>query len=179
MTRMLPGIETLDQHQEQFRDDPDGYRPERCPHCGKGGMHCHGHYERNTPRGEAMAFSLGPLLIPRFYCPKCHGTCSRLPPCLSPRRQYWWKSQQAALERLILGASVREVARRMMAGRRTIGRWWQWLMEAFDTHSLHLRSRFPELGRTMDWKAFWSHCFDQMSLGTAMSWLDRIGVRVP
>ena len=88
MARMLPGIETLDQHQEQFRDDPDGYRPERCPHCGKGGMHCHGHYERNTPRGEAMAFSLGPLFIPRFYCPKCHGTRSRLPACLSPRRQY-------------------------------------------------------------------------------------------
>jgi hypothetical protein len=27
-------------------------------------MHCHGHYERNTPRGEAMAFALGPLFTP-------------------------------------------------------------------------------------------------------------------
>jgi transposase len=126
-----------------------------------------------------MAFLLGSLFIPRFYCPKCHRTCSRLPACLSPRRQYWWEIQQAVLERLISGESIRAVARQMMAGRRTIGRWWQWLMEEFDTHSLHLRSRFPELGRAVDWKAFWSHCFDQMSLDKAMGWLDRIGVRVP
>ena len=179
MARMLPGIEAVEQHREQLRDDPDSYRPERCPHCGKGGMHRQGHYERNTPRGEGMAFSLGSLFIPRFYCPKCHGTCSRLPACLSPRRQYWWKSQQAVLERLILGASIREVARRMRAGRRTIGRWWQWLMEAFDTHSLHLRSRFPELGRSVDGKAFWLRCFERMSLSEAMCWLDRVGVRVP
>jgi hypothetical protein len=45
MNRMLPGIETLAQHQEQLRDNPDAYRPERFPHCGKGGMQRHGHYE--------------------------------------------------------------------------------------------------------------------------------------
>jgi transposase-like protein len=179
MTRMLPGIETLAQHQEQLRDDPDAYRPECCPHCGKTGMHRHGHYERNAPRGEGMAFSLGWLFIPRFYCPKCHGTCSRLPACLSPRRQYWWKSQQAVLERLILGVSIREVARRMGAGRRSIGRWWHWLNDGFDVHGLHLRSRFPELGRALDWKAFWSRCFEHMSLRTAMGWLERSGVIVP
>jgi len=179
MARMLPGIEALDQHQEQLRDDPDGYRPERCPHCGKGGMHRHGHYERNAPKGEGIAFSLGSLFIPRFYCPKCHGTCSRLPACLSPRRQYWWKSQQAILEWLMMGMSLREVARSLWPSRRTIGRWWQWLMAGFDTHSLHLRSRFPALGRAVDWKAFWSLCFERMSLGEAMGWLDRVEVRVP
>jgi len=52
-------------------------------------------------------------------------------------------------------------------------------MAGFNTHSLHLRSRFPELGRAMDWKAFWSLCFERMSLGEAMGWLDRVGVRVP
>ncbi len=179
MSRMLPEIETVAQHQDQLRDNPDTYRPECCPRCGKGGLQRHGHYERNAPRGEGMAFLLGSLFIPRFYCPKCHRTCSRLPACLSPRRQYWWEIQQAVLERLISGESIRAVARQMMAGRRTIGRWWQWLMEAFDTHSLPLRSRFPELGRAVDCKAFWSHCFDQMSLAKAMGWLDRIGVRVP
>ena len=46
-------------------------------------------------------------------------------------------------------------------------------------HCLHLRSRFPELGRAVDWKAFWSRCFDRMSLGEAMGWLDRVEVIVP
>ncbi len=179
MARMLPGIETLDQHEKQLRDDPDAYRVERCPHCGKGGLHRHGHYERNAPRGEGIAFSLGFLLIPRFYCPKCHSTCSRVPACLSPRRQYWWKSQQAVFGRLLRGASIREVARRLRPSRRTIGRWWRWLMKGFGAHGLHLRSRFAELGRAVDWQAFWSLCFEQMSLGEAMGWLDHAGVSVP
>jgi len=179
MARMLPGIETLEQHQEQLRDDPDTYRPERCPQCEKGGMHRHGHYERNAPRGEGMAFSLGALLIPRFYCSNCRITCSRLPACLSPRRQYWWATQQVVLMRLMMGVSVRAVARWLWPNRRTIRRWWQGLMAQFNAHSLPLRSRFPQLGRAVDWKAFWSRCFDQMSLGKAMGWLDHAGERVP
>ena len=107
------------------------------------------------PPGEGLAALLGSLLIPRFFCPKCHDTCSRLPGCLSPRRQYGWQSQQAVLARLIGGASSREVARRLRPSRRTIRRWWQWLAARFDTHALHLRSRFAELGRAVDWKGFW------------------------
>jgi transposase-like protein len=179
MARMLPGIDTLDQHQAQLWADPDAYRPGRCPHCGKGGLHRHGHYERNAPRGEGMAFSVGSLFIPRFYCSKCHGTCSRLPACLSPRRQYWWATQQTVLIRLMMGVSLREVARSFWPSRRTLGRWWQWLMAAFNVHSLHLRSRFAVLGRAVDWRAFWSRCFEHMSLGEAMGWLDRVGVSVP
>ncbi len=179
MARMLPGIETLEQHQEQLRDAPEAYRPERCPHCGKGGMHRHGHYERNAPRGEGMAFSLAALLVPRFYCPMCHGTCSRVPACLSPRRQYRWKRQQAVLERLLRGESIREAARQMWVGRRTIGRWRQGLVAGFDTHGLHLRSRFAALGRAVNWQAFWSLCLERMSLGEAMGWLDHAGVSVP
>jgi hypothetical protein len=48
MVRMLTGIETVAQHQDQLRDNPDSYRPECCPHCGKGGLQRHGHYERNA-----------------------------------------------------------------------------------------------------------------------------------
>ena len=59
MFRIVPGIETLEQHQAQLRDAPNVYRPECCPRCGKRGMHRHGHYERNVPRGEGMACSLG------------------------------------------------------------------------------------------------------------------------
>ena len=179
MPRMLPGIESLVQHQEQLQNDPDAYRPERCVHCGKGGVHRHGRYERNAPRGEGLALSLGSLFIPRFYCPNCRGTCSRLPGCFSPRRQYWWATQQVVLIRLMMGVSVRAVARSLWPSRRTISRWWHGLMVQFPVHSLHLRSRFPELGRTVDWKAFWMCCFERMSLGEAMDWLDRIGIKVP
>ena len=88
MSRMLPGIETLEQHQAQLENDPDSYKPERCPRCGKAGLHHHGHYKRNTPRGEGLALVLGLLIVLRFFCSGCRRTCSRLPSCLSPRRQY-------------------------------------------------------------------------------------------
>jgi hypothetical protein len=67
----------------------------------------------------------------------------------------------------------------MWPGRRTIGRWWQSLEGRFDEHALHLRSRFSELGRAVDWKGFWSRCLERMSLAEAMGRLDRAGVSVP
>lgn len=179
MARMLPAIDTLGQHQKRLWDDPGAYRPERCCHCGMGGMHRHGYYERNAPRGEGLAFSLDSLFIPRFYCPNCRSTCSRLPGCLAPRRQYWWRTQQAVLESLISGQSIRAVARGVWPSRRTVGRWWRWLEGRFAEHAVHLRSRFVELGRAVDWQAFWSLCFERMRLNEAMGWLDRAGVRVP
>jgi hypothetical protein len=47
-----------------------------------------------------------------------------------------------------------------------------------DLHGLHLRSRFPGLGRAVGWQAFWLRCFERMRLATAMGWLDRMGVSV-
>ncbi len=79
----------------------------------------------------------------------------------------------------MMGVSLRELARWLWPSRRTIGRWWHWLEGRFDEHALHLRSRFPELGRAVDWKAFWSRCFERMSLSEAMGWLDRLEVIVP
>jgi len=176
---MLPEIETLTQHQQRVQDDPDAYRPERCPHCGKAGLHHHGHYDRNPPRGEGLACSLGQLLILRFYCPCCGHTCSRLPGCLSPWRQYWWQTQQAVLQRLLAGASNRAVAGQEWPSRHTIGRWWRQLDDQFEDHALHLRSRFPALGRAQGCREFWSLCLTQMRLSVAMGWLDRVGVSVP
>ena len=83
------------------------------------------------------------------------------------------------MERLSAGESVRKVAREMMPRRRTIGRWRHWIEREFDRQSLHLRSRFAELGRGVEWKEFWSLCLQSMSLSAAMGWLDRMGVRVP
>jgi transposase-like protein len=179
MARMLAGIETLAQHQAQLRQSPQSYRPERCPGCAKAGLHCHGSYPRNAPRGEGMAYLLGPLLIPRFLCPACHASCSRVPQCLSPRRQYWWRAQQAVLAQLLAGASFRALARAMSPSRRTIARWWQRLEARIDVHALHLRSRFAALGRAVDWVAFWSLCLASMDLGEAMAWLDQDAVIVP
>ena len=64
MARMLPGIETLDQHQKRLREDPEVYRPERCCHCGKEGMHQHGHYERNVrPPDLACPYYAHPIAV--------------------------------------------------------------------------------------------------------------------
>lgn len=179
MARILPEIQPLEQHQELVLKNPDAYRPEHCPHCGRAGLHHHGHYERNTPKGEGLAFLLGRLIILRFFCPVCRRTCSRLPGCLSPRRHYWWESQQKALEPLIAGLSIYAVAPKIPPSRQTIGRWWRRLERCFDIHALHLRSHFPDLGRTVGWKGFWLRCFDAMSLAEAMGWLDHVGVNVP
>lgn len=83
------------------------------------------------------------------------------------------------MEGLISGQSIREMARKMWPSRRTIGRWWRWLEGRFDLHALHLRSRFAPLGRSADWKGFWSLCFERMALSEAMGWLDLAGVAVP
>jgi transposase-like protein len=148
MSRMLPGIESLEQHRELLKSNPDAYKPERCPRCNKAGLHHHGQYERNAPRGEGLALALGRLIILRFFCPACRRTCSRLPACLSPRRPYWWRPQQAVLERLRAGESVRQVAREMLPSRHTIGRWRQWIAKEFDLHRLHLRSSTRNLRPT-------------------------------
>ena len=179
MSRILPGIETVEQHQALLDENPDVYRPVCCPKCSRAGLHHHGCYERNPPRGEGLSLELGAVFILRFFCPACRRTCSRLPACLSPRRQYWWKRQQAVVERLSAGASVRTVAREEPPSRRTIGRWRDWIEHAVDLHALPLRSRFAELGRGQGWAAFWSSCLHTMSLSEAMGWLDHDGVVVP
>ena len=179
MTRILPDITTVKQHQDQISQDPEVYRPERCPHCGRTGLHCHGSYERNAPRGEGLAFVMGPLCIPRFYCPGCGVTCSSLPACISPRRHYSWKSQQAALALLLAGLSIFKISRQLLPSRHTISRWWRRLQAQYGEHGFHLRNRFPELGRHDSLADFWSACLAQMSLANAMALLGRDGVIVP
>lgn len=179
MTRIVPEITTLEQHQKQILDDPDAYRPDCCPHCGKAGLHHHGHYQRNAPRGEGLSLLFGVLFILRFFCPTCRRSCSRLPGCLSPRRHYWWKTQQTALRLMIAGQSIHQVAKQTWLYYRTVGRWWQRLESCFEQHALSLRCRFPDLGYSMGLKGFWSQCFSVMNLAQAMSWLDHEGVTVP
>ena len=88
MYRILPGIDSLKQHREVLAAEPERYCPERCPHCGQAGLWAHGTYPRKADREGVGDESLNPVAIPRFFCPTCRHTCSRLPECVAPRRWY-------------------------------------------------------------------------------------------
>ncbi len=179
MSRIVPLIITLEQHLFLIENNPEIYRPSCCQYCGKDALWSHGHYLRNADREGVDGEYLDPVPILRYLCSHCKHTCSRLPSCIPPRRWYLWRIQQTALILILSGASLHKAARQSQPGRRTIGRWWHWIHERYAEHSLHLRNRFPELGRHASRAAFWSACFRQMSLADAMALLDRDGVTVP
>jgi len=179
MPRILPGITSLMQHLERLDLEPEAYRPCCCPHCHKAGVWCHGHYRRKADWVGTNGEYQDPVPIPRFYCPHCRRTCSRLPACIAPRRWYPWVLQQAVFILLLAGHSIRSVSRRHRASRHTISRWWRCLKARHLEYAFHLRSRFASLGRHASLHAFWMACFDQMTLSEAMEWLDRDGVIIP
>jgi transposase-like protein len=179
MGRIVPGIASLNQHQQSLTSEPERYRPERCPHCGKARPWSHGSYARKADREGQGEESLNPVAIPRFYCPSCRATCSRLPECVAPHRWYGWAMQQAVLVLLLARTSIRAVSRQRLVSRRTVGRWWRWLHKRFDVHGFHLRSLLPDLGRCAQPIPFWSAALQQHALSTWMGSLDRLGVAVP
>jgi hypothetical protein len=122
---------------------------------------------------------MNPVSIPRFYCQGCRQTCSRLPECIAPRRWYEWAVQQVVLLWLLKGGSVHQAAAQGGVDRHTVRRWWGWLKERGETFGFWLRSRFPELGRAVDFAGFWQGCLSLMPLSRAMVWLDLAGVTVP
>lgn len=179
MCHILPAIDSLDQHLYHLKHHPEAYRPQQCPHCGRGGVWRHGHYRRKADREGKDGVYLDPVPIPRFYCRHCQATCSRLPACIAPRRWYSWSVQQAVLAMLLSGLSLRKAARMSQPGRHTIGCWRRWLEGRFSRYSFHLRSHFPELGRSSSQVSFWLACFHRMSLAAAMAVLDHDGVTIP
>jgi len=66
MRPILPGIQDLKQHLAQLSSNPESYRPDRCPHCSKSGLHCHGCYTRQSDREHGGCDSLNPVPILRF-----------------------------------------------------------------------------------------------------------------
>jgi len=66
MSHILPGINTIDQHRTHLSSNPEDYRPECCPYCGKSGLHGHGCYGRQSDREHGSRDSLNPVRIPRF-----------------------------------------------------------------------------------------------------------------
>ena len=172
MNRILASITTLEQHLEALRLSPDVYRPEACPHCGVSGLWGHGCYYRKGDRSTGGA-TREPVPVPRYLCPECIGTCSRLPLFMSPRRWYCWAMQQLVLLLLLSGASLNNCCARTGRALRTVVRWRDWLSERGESFAFFLRSRFAELGRIAEHQAFWRHVIDSMSLAQAMAWLDR------
>ena len=49
-----------------------------------------------------------PVPVPRYLCPGCIRTCSRLPSFMSPRRWYCWAVQQVVLLLLLSGVSLND-----------------------------------------------------------------------
>jgi hypothetical protein len=87
--------------------------------------------------------------------------------------------QQVVLLWLLGGGSLHQAAVRGGMDRRTVGRWWDWLVTRSKTFGFWLRARFVELGRAVDCSAFWLCCLSLMPLSRAMAWLDQAGVVVP
>ena len=179
MQRIVPAILSLQQHLDSLDHDPVIYRPLACPHCGLAGLWSHGCYVRKADRRPEPSGSLNPVFIPRFFCQGCRQTCSRLPECVAPRRWYGWAVQQVVLLWLLAGGSVHQAAAQGGVDRHTVRRWWGWLKERGETFAFRLRSRFPELGRAVDFAGFWRGCLAAMPLSEVMAWLDLDGVAVP
>ncbi len=102
-----------------------------------------------------------------------------MPRCICPRRWYAWALQQLVLSLMLFGLSLRCAAAVTGLSRHTVRRWWAWLRERTQDFAFHLRSRFPELGRTEGVATFWRACLSLMPLDKAMAWLDRDGLIVP
>ena len=83
MSRILPAIDSLNQHLYHLEHHPEAYCPQRCPHCGMEGVWVHGHYLRKADREGGWRLSRSgtdpPLLLPalsadlfalaELYCP--------------------------------------------------------------------------------------------------------------
>jgi hypothetical protein len=89
-------VPSLAAHMKRL-DDPDGYRPRKCPRCGHDVLHLHS-YPVRRPRGER------PVRIARYICARdgCKATWRVLPSFLAARLQRSWAAVEAVV---IPGAS--------------------------------------------------------------------------
>ena len=138
MQRILASMTSLEQHAQALSGDSEAYRPTACPRCQRSGLWRHGFYERKADRrvGVSADESLNPVAVPRFLCPACARTCSRLPACIAPRRWYDWAVQQFVLLMLLAGCSVHRCAVCTGRERHTVRRWRDWLCERSESFAL-------------------------------------------
>jgi len=179
MNRIVPDIDTLEQHCHELTHNPERYRPERCPACGLSGVWCHGSYDRTPDRGLESRGKFNPVSIPRYLCRKCGVTCSRLPSCIAPRRWYTWCVQQPVLLAVLMSESMYSVSQRFMPSRETIRRWITWLYRDDRRYRFFLSIHFADLGRCPEWSSYWHGAMTAMGLDQLMTCLDNQGVTVP
>jgi len=176
---ILAGILSLIQHNNLLESNAEMFRPSQCPSCGKSGLWCHGHYERQADYEHSGSESLNPIAIPRFYCPHCHATCSVLPECIPPRRHYPWLIQQAVLLLVFKGSSYQALSQQTRPSRWTIGRWIRRLKSRFLIQVDQLRLLEPSLGRCSQLIEFWISFLKRSSLSSAMVNLNNAGIIIP
>ena len=179
MYRIVPDIETLEQHKHEMDHNRERYRPSCCPTCQFKTLWIHGSYDRYPDRGLDSDGEFNPSPIPRYLCPQCGVTCSRLPACIAPRRWYTWWVQQQVLIAVLLGTSIRAVSREWMPGRNTIRRWSTWLYRHNRRYRFSLAIYFPSLERHPHWSSYWYHAISTIGLDKLMRCLDNQGVRIP
>jgi hypothetical protein len=176
MYRIVPAIVSLEQHLQTLTTNPEAYRPTQCAHCSRGRLWGHGCYERKADRGTG---ELNSIPVPRFWCPGCKHSCSRLPACIAPRRWYDWAKQQAVLIALLMGESLNACAPTHGIGLDTARRWWRWLQQRTEMFRFRLLTQWSEWGRAVGWGGFWRLAFSVRPLRDSMAWLDNQGLRVP
>ncbi len=179
MYRIVPDIDTLEQHIQEINQNPERYRPRWCPTCGVSGLWVHGSYDRYPDRGLGSKGKFNPVSIPRYRCSQCGVTCSRLPSCIAPRRWYTWWVQQRILLAVLLGEPIRAVSHQFMPCRQTIRRWTTWLYREDRSYRFSLGSYFPCLERQPEWSAYWHLAMRSVGLANLMTVLDNQGVIVP
>lgn len=179
MCRMIRDLATLNQFLIALVSNPEMFRPSCCDSCGRSGLWFHGVYHRKNGRSLDALDRRDPIPIPRFLCPHCGVTCSRLPEFLSPRRWYPWCRQAEVLLLILAGISDRQVSLQVKISRQTIARWWRWLDESGTLFMFHLRSLFPSLGRLSEDAAFWRQTMRSPGFAHAMGAICRQGVSVP
>lgn len=158
------------QHLNALNIKPEIYKPKFCPHpdCGMAGLWCHGCYFRKPDRENPSNETLNPIPILRFYCKHCRCTCSVLPECMSPKRWYLWKAQQATLLLWLTGLSFNAISKKIKPSRTTIRRWMRRWSDAFNQQALHLKSFDSALGYQNSFEHFWSTLLGKIPLSTAM-----------
>lgn len=154
-------------------------RLERCASCGRLNPWLHGQYSRKADRINTSADSLNPILIQRYYCVGCGKTTSVLPECIPPRRWYLWEIQQVVLVLFLSGKSRCSIAKQTIPSRHTIARWARRFVEQYRLYKDVLCTQIIDLGRLTGITDFWSACFEQMTLGSAMRICYAAGVPVP
>ena len=181
MVHILADILTLIQYKNEVEDGfKEKYRPERCEHCGKRKVWCHGSYPRQAAGRRNQSDSvLNPLKIQRYYCVSCCRTMSVLPECLPPHRWYLWSVQQAALLLVLSGTSIYKVAQISAASRHTLARWMSRFKEQLLVHRDALGCIKSSLSRTAGFYSFWGSCLKLMSLSEAIRLCHVSGVVVP